>query len=470
MAEYDSPFKNYTDDDFYFVEQYNMAPEARMYNNLNSNKEDDIKNYKEDFLTCPYEDEQNIKLHTNTNINQVKYAIQRALNEYSGSEIETILPKIEALAEHSPENIKEEIVKILREQAQKEEISEEEKKKLEASAENIEKGDDDNVITVDENISEAKEDDGWKKEVREAVKKANTDLKQEFEEYKDEEHPEHLFFKDKKNDKNIIAFASKSEGYVEGEQAAFDELVKTAQNMGKETVNFGKFEKHPEYKARLYLACLKFGMKMKNAPELEALKQYPEYKEIRKLQKEKLSKELETALKNEKKIGTNIILAPEGRPLLTAWIEAKDKFISDSSAENREAYREAQEKLYAKCPDFKAALETCQRIIREINKINMEQLNDARKAHEEKKDDTSKAEYKKALEETADFYIGHGSGKERDISTPEQRIKNLNRHTKPDDEHGVIRRTSKSGQKEMHNTYAQERLVIQEVLNRRNSR
>ena len=379
MAEYDSPFKNYTDDDFYFVEQYNMAPEARMYNNLNSNKEDDIKNYKEDFLTCPYEDEQNIKLHTNTNINQVKYAIQRALNEYSGSEIETILPKIEALAEHSPENIKEEIVKILREQAQKEEISEEEKKKLEASAENIEKGDDDNVITVDENISEAKEDDGWKKEVREAVKKANTDLKQEFEEYKDEEHPEHLFFKDKKNDKNIIAFASKSEGYVEGEQAAFDELVKTAQNMGKETVNFGIFEKHPEYKARLYLACLKFGMKMKNAPELEALKQYPEYKEIRKLQKEKLSKELETALKNEKKIGTNIILAPEGRPLLTAWIEAKDKFISDSSAENREAYREAQEKLYAKCPDFKAALETCQRIIREINKINMEQLNDARR-------------------------------------------------------------------------------------------
>lgn len=141
------------------------------------------------------------------------------------------------------------------------------------------------TIEVHENLPEEERinDPEWKKEIRKAIAHANNQLSQEFEEYTDEEHPDHIFFRDKNNNRNIIAFASKDNAYVEGEQNAFDELVVAAQKMGKDTITFGKFEEHPEYRAKLYLACLKYGMKMKNAPELESLKGFPEYAEIENL-------------------------------------------------------------------------------------------------------------------------------------------------------------------------------------------
>ena len=138
------------------------------------------------------------------------------------------------------------------------------------------------VLTVEDNQNDDDRvsDPIWKQEIREAVEKANQELSQKFEEYTDSEHPDRLFFRDQNNAGNIIAFASKEQAYVEGEQAAFDQLVVTAKKMGKDTIAFGSFEKHPEYRAKLYLACLKHGLKMTNAPELDSLQQYPEYAAI----------------------------------------------------------------------------------------------------------------------------------------------------------------------------------------------
>lgn len=140
-------------------------------------------------------------------------------------------------------------------------------------------------MTVEGKLPEEEKvnDPTWKDDVREAVAKANEQLSQEFEECPDEEHPDHIFFRDKNNAKNVIAFASKDKAYVAGEQNSFDELVVTAQKMGKKNITFGEFAEHPEYRAKLYLACLKYGMEMKNAPELESLKEYPEYAEIESL-------------------------------------------------------------------------------------------------------------------------------------------------------------------------------------------
>lgn len=57
--------------------------------------------------------------------------------------------------------------------------------------------------------------------------------------------------------------------------------------MGNNTITFGAFEKHPEYKAKLYLAALQTGMKMKNQPSLDELRAYPEFTQIQSIIKQK---------------------------------------------------------------------------------------------------------------------------------------------------------------------------------------
>ncbi len=383
MAEYFFP--NLTDDDYEFL-----------YNAVSPATKDGLDNYKNRFSTAIKNPSQTAEETRKNRMDGIILSIQKYLQAHSGkgtadNELPEILKRIEELGSRCPDDLKAEIAKALKEQAQKEEISEEEKKKLEASAENIEKGDDDNVITVDENISEAKEDDGWKKEVREAVKKANTDLKQEFEEYKNEEHPEHLFFKDKKNDKNIIAFASKSEGYVEGEQAAFDELVKTAQNMGKETVNFGKFEKHPEYKARLYLACLKFGMKMKNAPEIEELKEYPEYRNIASFYATKARKE---------------------------YNEARATADKDNGFLRLEQQAYEYGRKHKENPNDETIKTDYERIKKQLNEHPLQQ-----------KLQKAEKEFTHYAKEMMDHYIEYGSGA-NDTRTKEQRKERVSKHMK----------------------------------------
>lgn len=161
---------------------------------------------------------------------------------------------------------------------------------------------DDNTLTVSEQLPEATpEDENWKDKVREAISEANKSLGYRFNE--DSNDSEALTFKDQYNSNNTISFSSSNDAYVEGEQRAFDELVVAAQKMEKTSISFGKFEKHPEYKAMLYLACLKYGMEMSKAPELSELAtmEHPQakkaFKEIIKHKYTEASKQLDKARK-----------------------------------------------------------------------------------------------------------------------------------------------------------------------------
>ena len=134
------------------------------------------------------------------------------------------------------------------------------------------------TLTVSDQLPEATPEDGnWKVKVRKAINEANNSLGYRFNE--DSNDSEALTFKDQYNSNNTISFSSPNDAYVEGEQIAFDELVVAAKKMGKTSIKFGKFEKHPEYKAMLCLACLKHDMEMSNAPELSDLKDNPQAKE-----------------------------------------------------------------------------------------------------------------------------------------------------------------------------------------------
>lgn len=69
-------------------------------------------------------------------------------------------------------------------------------------------------------------------------------------------------------------------------------ICETSKELGRNTISFGNFTQHPEYKAMLYLACLKTGMKMKNAPDLDSLRAYPqEYTQIQQLLAQKEQQE-----------------------------------------------------------------------------------------------------------------------------------------------------------------------------------
>ena len=319
-------------------------------------------------------------------------------------------------------------------------------------------------IAVDERLPEAKEDDGWQKDVCEAVEKANTELKQKFEKYKDPDHPEHLFFKDDKN--NTIAFASKEQAYVEGEQAAFDELVVSAQNLGKTKINFGKFEKHPEYKARLYLACLKHGMEMKNAPKLEELKQYPEYKEIRNIRKKELLKKLpEIKTKSESDM-TSASMVSATRELFNTFSAARETYGNEANAENKKALVAAREALETRYPELKTNRLSEEKTIRELAQIYREELAETRQNYNEKKDQPSQDAYRNTLKEATDFYIENGSGKPTDWSTSYERHQKIAKHTSAKED-GTIGRKDNSGKTETLKTFALERQIVQTVLQNR---
>ena len=319
-------------------------------------------------------------------------------------------------------------------------------------------------IAVDERLPEAKEDDGWQKDVCEAVEKANTKLKQKFEKYKDPDHPEHLFFKDDKN--NTIAFASKEQAYVEGEQAAFDELVVSAQNLGKTKINFGKFEKHPEYKARLYLACLKHGMEMKNAPKLEELKQYPEYKEIRNIRKKELLKKLPEIKTKSGSDMTSASMVSATRELFNTFSAARETYGNEANAENKKALVAAREALETRYPELKTNRLSEEKTIRELAQIYREELAETRQNYNEKKDQPSQDAYRNTLKEATDFYIENGSGKPTDWSTSYERHQKIAKHTSAKED-GTIGRKDNSGKTETLQKFALERQIVQTVLQNR---
>lgn len=250
---------------------------------------------------------------------------------------------------------------------------------------------DEEVLTVDGQLPEADPDQKWKDEVRQAVRKANDQLQNNFQEYQNNDYPKHLFFKDGNND---LAFASKQQAYVGGEQKAFDELCATAVNLGKNTINFGKFEKHPEYKAMLYLACLKHGLKMTNAPEMEELKQYPQFEEINK-----------------------IITTQQKRA------ELKNKM-----AQTRQAFNETQE-ICNNDPEYQALKKDLDEAKKSGDKDAISAAKEALNGNENaQKLQENRTAYENTLKEAANFYIKNGSGHPYDKSTPEERKEKLNKH------------------------------------------
>lgn len=71
------------------------------------------------------------------------------------------------------------------------------------------------------------------------------------------------------NSNNITMTATNSNGQTQiPDQARFDDIVNMVKQRGS-FVNFGTISSN-DYKARLYLACLKAGVEMKNQPELNA--------------------------------------------------------------------------------------------------------------------------------------------------------------------------------------------------------
>lgn len=436
MADYISPFNNYTDEDFKFL--YTADEENKVLYGSIPGRE--IHDYKQHYLTCdPNFTPEQQEGHSQRNKEEIQRLIQKALDEYKGTDIGEILSQIETIAQHSPEDLRDKIAEIIKSQSEKE-------------------------MTVDERLQEAKEDDGWQKDVCEAVEKANTKLKQKFEKYKDPDHPEHLFFKDDKN--NTIAFASKEQAYVEGEQAAFDELVVSAQNLGKTKINFGKFEKHPEYKARLYLACLKHGMEMKNAPKLEELKQYPEYKEIRNIRKKELLKKLpEIKTKSESDM-TSASMVSATRELFNTFSAARETYGNEANAENKKALVAAREALETRYPELKTNRLSEEKTIRELAQIYREELAETRQNYNEKKDQPSKDAYRNTLKEATDFYIENGSGKPTDCSTSYERHQKIAKHTSAKED-GTIERKDNSGKTETLKTFALERQIVQTVLQNR---
>ncbi len=436
MADYISPFNNYTDEDFKFL--YTADEENKVLYGSIPGRE--IHDYKQHYLTCdPNFTPEQQEGHSQRNKEEIQRLIQKALDEYKGTDIGEILSQIETIAQHSPEDLRDKIAEIIKSQSEKE-------------------------IAVDERLPEAKEDDGWQKDVCEAVEKANTELKQKFEKYKDPDHPEHLFFKDDKN--NTIAFASKEQAYVEGEQAAFDELVVSAQNLGKTKINFGKFEKHPEYKARLYLACLKHGMEMKNAPKLEELKQYPEYKEIRNIRKKELLKKLpEIKTKSESDM-TSASMVSATRELFNTFSAARETYGNEANAENKKALVAAREALETRYPELKTNRLSEEKTIRELAQIYREELAETRQNYNEKKDQPSQDAYRNTLKEATDFYIENGSGKPTDWSTSYERHQKIAKHTSAKED-GTIGRKDNSGKTETLKTFALERQIVQTVLQNR---
>lgn len=80
---------------------------------------------------------------------------------------------------------------------------------------------------------------------------------------------------------NCITFTSPHNANIVSDQLQdYIILCESAQRMGKNQITFGAFADNPELRSKLYLACLLTGMRMRNAPSVESLKDSPEYPQI----------------------------------------------------------------------------------------------------------------------------------------------------------------------------------------------
>lgn len=259
-----------------------------------------------------------------------------------------------------------------------------------------------NSITVneiqDEKPQETDQNEDWRARVRAKEKEANQELGNNFQEVETNDKSAPLTFKDDKG--NTHEFSDENHCRVAGDQTAFDQLARTAKKLGKDAINFGEFKEHPEYRTRLYLACLKEGLQPTgNIPSNEEVENSPEAKEIVKELIKKNRKELRQELNASRKALATTQAAwkndPDYSTLTTAYNTAWEAHKNSPSESTKNTLEQAEQNL---------------------NK------NPAYQNYSSAKD-----QYKETLNKATEFYLQYGSEKDAH-QTREQREDRLRTH------------------------------------------
>ena len=207
-------------------------------------------------------------------------------------------------------------------------------------------------------------------------------------------------------------------------------------------------------------------MEMKNAPKLEELKQYPEYKEIRNIRKKELLKKLPEIKTKSGSDMTSASMVSATRELFNTFSAARETYGNEANAENKKALVAAREALETRYPELKTNRLSEEKTIRELAQIYREELAETRQNYNEKKDQPSQDAYRNTLKEATDFYIENGSGKPTDWSTSYERHQKIAKHTSAKED-GTIGRKDNSGKTETLQKFALERQIVQTVLQNR---
>lgn len=267
----------------------------------------------------------------------------------------------------------------------------------------------DSSLTVDEiipplNVNEktdnqTDQNEDWKDRIRAKERETNQELGNNFQEVETDNKTAPLTFKDDKG--NTHEFSSENHCRVAGDQTAFDQLAHTAKKLGKDAINFGEFKEHPEYKTRLYLACLKEGLQpVGNVPSPEEIENSPEAKEITKELIKKNRREIFNKLKETRKnlAETQTIWEndPDYQTLTTAYETALNAHESTPSEATQNALNLAEDNM---------------------------KKNDAYQSYY-----SAQKSFHNTVIEAKEFYLTHGSEKDAETTTREQREERLKKH------------------------------------------
>lgn len=260
-----------------------------------------------------------------------------------------------------------------------------------------------NGITVnelqEEKPKETDQNEDWKDRIRNKEREVNQELGNNFQEVETNDKRAPLTFKDDKG--NTHEFSSENHCRVSGDQTAFDQLARTAKKLGKDAINFGEFKEHPEYRTRLYLACLKEGLQTTgNTPTQEEIEKSPEAKEITKelikKNRREIFNELKEARKNLVATQTTWENDPNYQTLTTAYQAALNAHESTPSEATQNALNLAEDNM---------------------------KKNDAYQSYY-----SAQTSFHNTVIKAKEFYLTHGSEKDAETTTREQREERLEKH------------------------------------------
>ena len=195
-------------------------------------------------------------------------------------------------------------------------------------------------------------------------------------------------------------------------------ICQTAKDMGNNTITFGAFEKHPEYKAKLYLAALQTGMKMKNQPSLDELRAYPEFTQIQSIIKQKkFEEESRKAWKNQ----------PELRKRAKEYHAELEQ--ANAAANQDPDYRTLKSELF----NANKALSNAKKNGADQDTLRQlgENVDEAKRKFNENPSQaaiaSAETNFRNTIKEMADNYIKYGSS-EKDKTLPNERKEKLKKH------------------------------------------